>query len=196
AAFYERAVQLDPSFAIAWARLSRADASLESHSGIAARRDLSERALQSAQKLQPNSPETLLALGYYQYWVQQDYGSAKTTFGGVSKMLSSNNDVLEALAAVAAKQGNWRESLAYLEQAIALDPRNAELFVHAGQTYGVLRQFPAALKLYDRALDITPNDADVIAAEAEIYQAQGNLPEADRLLSEINEQMSGGSTLS
>ena len=52
----------------------------------------------------------------------------------------------------------------------------------------MLRQFPAALKLYDRALDITPNDPDVMASKASIYQAQGNLQEAARLLSEINEQ--------
>ena len=52
----------------------------------------------------------------------------------------------------------------------------------------MLRQFPAALKLYDRALDITPNDPDVMAAKASIYQAQGNLQEAARFLSEINGQ--------
>ena len=50
----------------------------------------------------------------------------------------------------------------------------------------MLRQFPAALKLYDRVLDITPNDPDVMASKASIYQAQGNLQEAARLLSEIN----------
>ena len=52
----------------------------------------------------------------------------------------------------------------------------------------MLRQFPAALKLYDRALDITPNDPDVMASKASIYQAQGNLQEAARFLSGINEQ--------
>ena len=46
----------------------------------------------------------------------------------------------------------------------------------------MLRQFPAALKLYDRALDITPNDPDVMAAKASMYQAQGNLQEAAKLL--------------
>ena len=58
----------------------------------------------------------------------------------------------------------------------------------AAWTYSMLRQFPAALKLYDRALDITPNDPDVMAAKASIYQAQGNLQEAARFLSEINGQ--------
>src|SRR6185295_16086011 len=48
--------------------------------------------------------------------------------------------------------------------------------------------FPAALKLYDRALDITPNDPEVMAFKASIYQAEGNLQEAAQLLSEVNAQ--------
>ena len=48
----------------------------------------------------------------------------------------------------------------------------------AAATYAMLRQFPVALKLYDRALDIMPNDPDVMAAKASIYQAEGNLQEA------------------
>ena len=59
----------------------------------AARRDAAKRALENAQRLEPNSPETLLALGYYQYWVLRDYGPAKTTFGRVSKMLPGNSEV-------------------------------------------------------------------------------------------------------
>ena len=62
------------------------------------------------------------------------------------------------------------------------------LLTDSAWTYAVVRQFPAALKLYDRALDITPNDPDVMASKASIYQAQGNLQEAARLLSETNGQ--------
>src|SRR6266550_2983564 len=89
AGFYERAVELDPNFAIAWARLSRADALLYFNpyrdATLAARGDAAKRALENAQKLEPNSPETLLAMGYYQYWVLRDYGAAKTAFERVRK---------------------------------------------------------------------------------------------------------------
>ena len=80
--FYGLAVQLDPNFALAWARLSGAHALLYFNRGdaTAARRDAAKAALENAQKLQPNSPETLLFVGYYQYWVQRDYELAKTTF--------------------------------------------------------------------------------------------------------------------
>ena len=58
----------------------------------------------------------------------------------------------------------------------------------AATTYWMVRQFPVALKLYDRTLDIVPNDPQMIAAKAGIYQFQGNLQEAAKLLSGINEQ--------
>ena len=59
----------------------------------------------------------------------------------------------------------------------------------------MLRQFPAALKLYDRALDIMPNDPDVMAIKANIYQAQGNLQEAAKFLSQVNAQTPNEDTL-
>ena len=60
---------------------------------LAARRDAAKSALENAQRLEPNSPETLLALGYYQYRVLRDYGAAKTTFERVSKMLPGSSEV-------------------------------------------------------------------------------------------------------
>jgi len=189
--FYERAVELDPKFAVAWARLSRADALLyfnRNDTASATRGDAAKYALENAQKLEPNSPETLLALGYYQYWVLGDYGAAKTTFGRVSKIVPGNSEVLMALGYVARRQGNWDQSIAYFQQALNLDPRNVELLIDTASTYGMRRQFPAALKLYDRALDIAPNDPGMIAAKADTYQAQGNMSEAAKLLLEVNAQ--------
>ncbi|PYL33739.1 MAG: hypothetical protein DMF35_06060 [Verrucomicrobia bacterium] len=191
AGFYGRAVQLDPNFALAWAQLSRADAHIyfdRVDVSSSARGDAAKRALENAQKLAPDSPQTLLALGYYQNMVLRDYGAAKATFGRVSKMLPGNSEVLMALSRVARRAGDWDQSIAYLEEALALDPRNVELLINAAWTYTMLRQFPAALKLYDRALDITPNDLDIMAAKASIYQAQGNLTQAAKLLSEVNTQ--------
>ena len=153
-----------------------------------ARGDAAKRALENAQRLEPNSTETLLALGYYQYHVLRDYGPAKTTFDRVGKMLPSNSEVPYALGLVTRREGHWEQSIAYYEQALALDPRNVELLMEAGRTYTMVRRFPAALKLYDRVLDITPNDPYVMALKASVYQAQGNLQEAAKCLSEINER--------
>src|SRR5882724_3185395 len=186
--YYELAVQLDPNFALAWARLSGAHALLYFNRGdaTAARRDAAKEALENAQKLQPNAPETLLFTGYYQYWVQRDYKLAKTTFEHVSKMLPGNGEVLYALGAVARREGLWDESVAYWERGLALDPRNTALLIEVAWTYDALRQFPSALKLYDRALDILPDELSLMALKASIYQAQGNLQEPASLLAKKN----------
>src|SRR5215813_12553277 len=59
---YEQAVERDANFSLAWARYSRAAASLYffRHDTTAARRDAAKKSLETAQKLQPSSPEILL----------------------------------------------------------------------------------------------------------------------------------------
>src|SRR4029077_13832024 len=100
---YEEAVELDPNFALGWARLSRGHALFyvrEAGDVTAARRDAAKSALDTAQKLQPDSPENLLALGYYQYWVLRDYQLAKTTFKPVQKLLPATTNALRGLGAL------------------------------------------------------------------------------------------------
>jgi serine/threonine-protein kinase len=179
-------VQLDPNFAIAWARLSRVDAQIYSSlTSTAARRDEAKRALESAQKLEPDSPETLLALGYYQFWALREYKLAKETFERLKTALPGFGEVLYALGRVTRREGHWDQSIDYFEQALSLDPRNVALLMDTASAYAQVRQFPTALKLYDRALDTIPNDQGVIAGKASIYQAQGNLQQAANLVSEI-----------
>jgi len=188
--FFEQAVQLDPKFALAYARLSRAHAlKYDRDDDSVLRHNAAKKALDKAQEIQPNSPETLLALSYYQYRVLRDYESAQTTFGRVGKLLPGTSEIPMALGRIAENEGHWDESHSYFEQALSLDPRNTELLVYAAVNYSFLRQFPAALKLFDRALDIIPNDPHLMAKKASIYQAQGNLRKAAKFLSGINWQI-------
>ena len=182
--FYKRAVHLDPTFGLAWSRLSRAHSSLYPSFGDST--EAAKRALETAQKLQPDLPETVLALAQYQYSELHDYDAARTNFLRVSKMLPGSSEIPAVLAQIARHQGKWEETVAYYGQALVLDPRNAELLTEAADNYDYLRRFDNALNLYDRALDIRPNDADLLASKAGIYQAQGNLTEAAKCLVNVN----------
>ena len=188
--FYDLAVRLDPNFALVWARLSGVHALLYSNRAdtTAARRDAAKEALENAQKLQPNMPETLLFTGYYQYWVLHDYGLAKATFGRVSTVLPGNSEVLYALAAIARSEGHWDESIGYWDRGLALNPRNTALLTEVAFTYAAIRQFATAEKLYDRALAILPNELSLMALKASIYQAEGNLQSAATFLTQVNAQ--------
>jgi TolB-like protein len=182
--FYKRAVHLDPNFALAWSKLSGAHSSL--YPSFADSTEAAKRALETAQRLQPDSPETLLALAQYQYFELHDYDAARTTFLRVGKMLPGSSEIPAALGQIARRQGNWDKAVAYYNQALVLDPRNVELLTEAADNLDDLRRFDDALKLYDRALDIRPNDLDLLASKAAIYQAQGNLAEAGNCLGGVN----------
>ena len=93
------------------------------------RGDAAKTALENAQRLEPDSPEILVAQGYYQYWVLRDYGLATSTFGRVTKMLPGSSEVPYALGLIARRAGRWDQSIAYFEQALSLDPRNVELLM-------------------------------------------------------------------
>jgi TolB-like protein/Flp pilus assembly protein TadD len=182
--FYKRAVHLNSNFALAWSRLSRAHSSLYPSFGDST--EAAKRALETAQKLQPDSPETLLALAQYQYSELRDYEAAGKNFLRVTKLLPGSSEIPAALAQIARHQGNWEQAVAYYDQALLLDPRNVELLTEAADNFDDLRRFDDALKLYDRALDIRPNDLDLLASKAGIYQAQGNLTEAARCLGGVD----------
>ena len=82
-------------------------AATTTHGPLAARAEAAKRALEKAQRLEPDSPETLLAMGYYQYRVLRDSGAAKTTFGRVNKMLPGNSEAPYALGRVARLEGHF-----------------------------------------------------------------------------------------
>jgi TolB-like protein/class 3 adenylate cyclase/Tfp pilus assembly protein PilF len=194
--FYERAVKLDPAFALAWCKLCRMDG----HSyyvevdATEARRAAAEQALHNAQRLQPNAAETLLAQAYYERDVLGNDELAKATFIRVGKVIPGSSEVHSALAMVLRRQGRWAESVAQFEQALALDPRDIQKLTAAAETYSAQRQFQTALKILDRALDIMPNDPDLLASEAQIYQSEGDLERAEKLLGAVNPQTPSGST--
>jgi tetratricopeptide (TPR) repeat protein len=126
--------------------------------------------------------------------VRGDYGLVKTTFKELSKLLLGNGEIPAVLGDIAQDGGDVDESIAYFEQGLALDPRNTELLVEAAATYAMLRQFPVALELYDRALDFIPDDPELRALKGAMYQAEGNLEESAKLLIDVDERTTSVTT--
>ncbi|MEP7072070.1 MAG: hypothetical protein ABI839_06765 [Verrucomicrobiota bacterium] len=183
--YYKRAVQLDPDFGVAWARLSRIESFLHAK-GLMGAAEVARRGLQTAERLQPAEPETLLAKGYFFYWVTRDNEAAGTTFDFARTMLPGSSEIPAVKARLSRSKGEWGNSLGNWKEALVLDPRNSELLLDCGATYTALRQFKTARTYYDRALAITPDDLIAKAAIAATYQAEGNLQAAGPLLQAVD----------
>jgi tetratricopeptide (TPR) repeat protein len=107
-------------------------------------------------------------------------------FEQARQLLPNNSRILESLASVARRRGQWDRSESYFNEAERLDPRNVNLlFQHAG-SYLALRRFPEALRKVDQVLNIMPDDMDALALKAFIAQAEGDLPRASALLAPLH----------
>ena len=181
---FEEAVNLAPDFALAWAELARANAYLyvSEIDTSPARRDQSAHALEMARRLRSDADEILLAQAYYEYWVVRDYDGAKAKFTQLRQRLPSNAGVPMALAMIARRQGLWNESLTQFEEASQLNPLDVFLLNEWAKTATAMRQFSVALKLFDRALSISPNNPTVIGNKAIVYQITGDLESSGKLL--------------
>ena len=182
-----QAVRLDPTFALAWAKLAQVNAALyfKQLDASPARKEAARVAAETATKLNPDAPATVLANAFYRYHVLRDYEGARVLFEKVRRDMPSNSDALRALALVARRQGHWGEALQLFEQAAQLNPRDTDLLSEWSWTLGLTRQFPAALQIIDRALSISPAAAEFLAFKATVYQSQGNLPAAAAVLAKL-----------
>ena len=182
--FLERAVQLDPGFAISWALLARLNAS-EFFSGddtSEKRRMATRAALDTAVRLQPDLAEVQLAQGYYQYYVERDYDGAAGRFKELLAKWPSNAEIVEALGLILRRQGHWQEGAAFLDRAVVLDPLSPSPRLNAAVTRDFTRDFATGLHDIDEALNIWPDDVNFIAVKALVYQVQGELDRAEAVL--------------
>ena len=185
---FGEAVKLDPKFALAWAWFARENALgyfNRIENDFQALRDAAKRAADRAIELRPDLGEAYLAQGYSQYYGDQDYDSAVASFEKAAALSPNDSEIPRALGLVYRRKGQWQRSLDYLRQAVEFDPRNTSLLQDLANTLAEVRQYSAALKVYDQVLDIIPGNPDALAGKIGIYQAQGNLPTAAALLSPL-----------
>ena len=186
--YVKEAVRLDPNFALGWALLSYVDASgylTQSLQPTAALREEAREAADTALRLDPNLGEALLAKGFYQYACLKDYDTAVKYLEQAERLVPHNSRILQGLAHVERRRGNWDKSEAYFNEAEKLDPRNVNLLSQHARSYVCLRRFPEALAKLEQILNITPDDTDTLVLKARIAQAEGDLPRASSLLAPL-----------
>src|SRR5213595_1105655 len=187
--YLREAVRLDPKFALGWVLLSYVDAASYRNQALqptVALREEARQAAETALTLQPNLGEALHAKGYYNYACLKDYDTAVGYFEQARKLLPNSSRILESLAYLERRRGQWDRSESYFNEAERLDPRNLHLLIQHAVTYFQHRRFPEALRKFDQVLNITPDDVDTLAYKAAIAQAEGDLPRAAALLAPLH----------
>jgi TolB-like protein/Flp pilus assembly protein TadD len=184
---FERATALDSNFAGAFAGLARVhEWAYHDFDPTAARKEKARAAAEKAIRLQPDLPEGHLSLGFYHYYCERDYQGALHEFAIAKLSLPNSAEVYMAIGAIERRQGKWKESTANLDRAASLSPKDAWILQNLADNYYATRNFEAADKILDRAIDAAPKSFGPRAEKARLaVDWKGDLSVMEKELTQV-----------
>ncbi|HVF70505.1 MAG TPA: tetratricopeptide repeat protein [Chthoniobacterales bacterium] len=173
---YSEALQHDPSFALAHARLAATLARIYHWFDPTDERKIQIRkSAEKALQLKPDLGEGHLALGLYYYWTEANYDRALEQFRIASAALPNDSEIGYVSAAIRRRQGKWKDNLELLRKSETVDPGNANVASEIAFTCSFLRDWPQAAKMYDRVVSLAPESANFKIARGYVdFWANGN----------------------
>ncbi|HKI44303.1 MAG TPA: hypothetical protein VKA08_03110 [Balneolales bacterium] len=183
---FHRSIQLDTTFALAYAWLARTEVFM----GFLGNADsLNQQALQHARKsiaLRPRLATGYYVLGYL-YSTENKNEIARTEWEKALQYSPNNLKVLASLSSVNQNQGRWDEALANLNKSLSLDPHNTVNIETLAELKWRLRHYKTAMQLFKKANRLDPGQTDAIWADARMLTTIGQMQQAHELL-DLNAQ--------
>ena len=169
---YQRAIELDPNFALAMARYSQLESWIvHDRERTVGRREKARALADRALQLQPDLPEAHLALGFSYYYGDNDFDAALKEFEIARLGLPNESEVYLAIGAIQRRQGKWAQSTANLEKAVSLNPKDVWSLQNLSFNYAMLRNYDAANKTIDRALALDPTALEPLEVKSKLVIA-------------------------
>jgi TolB-like protein/Tfp pilus assembly protein PilF len=166
---FERAIDLDPNFALAIARYSELESWIvHTFDPTAARREKARTLAERALQLQPDLPEAHLARGVSYYYGDNNYDAALKEFEIAQRGLPNESEIYLYIGAIQRRQGKWAESTASLEKAVSLNPKDAWPLQNLTENYAMQRNYEMANKTIDRALALDPTAVGPLAVKSKL----------------------------
>jgi TolB-like protein/DNA-binding winged helix-turn-helix (wHTH) protein/Tfp pilus assembly protein PilF len=159
AKYFERATQLDPSYALAWAWLSRAR-NWQANEGLIPMeegRRLAREAVERALSLNPNLAEAHAQMGRIKQQVDDDWAGANASFQRAVALEPANPENIGFAAWSAAIFGRFDEAVQLNRRAVNLDPLNADSWERLAGTEFFMGQLDQSAADSRKALELNPD---------------------------------------
>jgi len=185
--YYERATQLDPSYALAWVGLSRSRY-WQSNAGVVPVGEgqrLSREAAERALVLNPNLAAAHAQMARLQRQVDFDWVGANTSIQRAIELEPGNTENLGVAAASAGYLGRFDQALQLGRQAVELDPLNANSWENLGEIEFFDGQLDRAAadckKAFELNPDVSPGPFYLILMDIMQGRPQDGLSEIERV---------------
>ena len=170
---YQKAVDLDPSFGLAYARLSIVHSVLyqsRNWDPTAERKAMAENALKKARALIPAQAESHFAQGVFNDWCLNDQEAALAEFEIAFGLEPTRGEFAQHTGQIYFNLGNWEMAGTYLKAAYDLEPDAVGNAAWWGGYNLFMRNYDVALNAYLAELAVNPENALVYRFLAQVYQ--------------------------
>lgn len=155
---YERAVDRDPGFALAHARLSAASgARFWMDDPAPENLEKARLAASRALALDPDLPEGRAALGLYRYRGALDYSAAAAAFAEALESRPGDPELIFFLSMAEKRRGAWESSVRLGREAARLAGDNPIYTNQLGVSLLFVRRYPEAWSHLDRSVTLSPD---------------------------------------
>ena len=188
---YERAVELDPVFAIAYAKLCiiHCDTYKFGYDRSQERLAMAKQAVEKALEHNPDLPEAHLALGHY-YANHLDKDRALEQFAIARKSQPNNGETIAIIGYIQRTQGKFEQALTNFNTVLELNPLNPNILMSAGHTSNYLHKYSEADHYFNRAISLAPHQPMIYGSKAWLYLIwEGNTEKARAVLAEAQQNI-------
>lgn len=178
AAEFQRAVALDPSYALSWAHLAVCDSLRYRFSRNPEFERSARAAAEKAMALSPRMPEAYVAMAAFYRHVTGDDAQALASLRRGLSIAPHHVDLIRNLGYTLMSGGQLDEALAAFRQAVALDPRVWENYAAVSEIFYYLRRSGDSRQFADRGLAVNPTNLTLVYLKAISYLQEGDLSKA------------------
>ena len=146
---YEKVIELDPGFALAYTRLAMSNLAQYwfYHNRGSEILQKCRVAIDKAFEIDPELLEAHLAMGVYYYHGFNDYPKALKHLELALEEQPGNTEALYYEGCVYRRAGNWEISKSFFVKASELDPKSASISFNTGETFDLMRNYQEALRI-------------------------------------------------
>ena len=155
---YQQVIDVDPSFALARARLSICASDLFRRGNEPQWKAKARAEAEAALRLRPDLGEAHLAMSFFHLWVENAYDRALQELARAAELLPNSAEVPLTAAYIYKQQNRYVDRITALRRAETLDPRNVKVLAFLTLTFRWLRDWPEAVRTLDRFAAFRPND--------------------------------------
>jgi serine/threonine protein kinase/Flp pilus assembly protein TadD len=170
---FEKAVELDPSFAFAYSYLATSYSWL---GDIGARDEAIKKAKAFSEKA--TDKERFYIDGTYASYIERDREKQLRIVQEAAEKFPKEKGFHYWLGVIYRGDGKYDEALEEFNKALELDPNYGEIHNELGYLYAELRNFEKSIEHFKKYLSLNPGDANPLDSMAEAYFLMGRLDEA------------------